>query len=89
MDRPDEPPGESQEIRCPRLGHEISFSYCRRENRGLPCYKVVDCWFPYFKIEDYLAQELSARELQELFSPPQKDKVLSLLEQIKTLRSQS
>ena len=27
------PPADDYEIRCPRLGHQIYFSYCRRESR--------------------------------------------------------
>jgi hypothetical protein len=35
MKRQNIPPEDDYEIRCPRLGHQISFSYCRSENRGL------------------------------------------------------
>lgn len=68
------------EIRCRKLGHQIKFSYCRRENSGLPCTKVLDCWHPFFPVEALLRQELTEQEWQDLFVAPPKPKLLSLLE---------
>jgi hypothetical protein len=41
MKRQNIPPEDDYEIRCPRLGHQISFSYCRSENRGLGTTKML------------------------------------------------
>ena len=82
MSRPAVPPGKSVQIRCPRLGHEIYFDYCRRENMGRPCFKVVDCWYPYFKVEEFLKQELTSQEWADLFENPGKPKMVSLAEMI-------
>ena len=69
-------------IRCPRLGHQIVFSYCRTENRGLPCFKTLDCWHTRFPVEELLRKELSPEEWEQAFESPPKPKVQSLLELI-------
>ncbi|MBN1847641.1 MAG: hypothetical protein JW932_03570 [Deltaproteobacteria bacterium] len=76
------PPGEDYLIRCPRLGHQIHFSYCRSENQGLPCSKILDCWFNHFLVEEYLRRELSAEEWAKAFERPAHPKMQSLLELI-------
>jgi hypothetical protein len=70
------------EIRCRKLGHQIHFSYCRRENSGLPCFKILDCWHQYFPVEDLLRKELTEDEWQDVFVKPRKPKILSLIELI-------
>jgi hypothetical protein len=82
MERESLPPGEDYKIRCPRLGHQITFSYCRAENRGLPCFKTLDCWFEHFLVEEYLRKELNAEEWEKVFNRPPKPKMLSLVELI-------
>ncbi|WP_457572213.1 hypothetical protein [Desulfovulcanus sp.] len=76
------PPANDFEIRCPRLGHQVSFSYCRLENQGLPCFKAITCWQPYFPVEEFLRQELTPEEWQKAFNSPPKPKILSLVELI-------
>lgn len=66
-------------IRCPRLGHSITFSYCRSENNGLPCFKTLDCWFQYFPVEEYMREHLSQEEWEKVFERKGQTKVLSLL----------
>jgi hypothetical protein len=82
MERKSTPPGDDYEIRCPRLGHQISFSYCRRENNGLPCFKTLDCWYSHFLVEDYMRKELTEEEWEAAFSRPTKPKAVSLVELI-------
>ena len=76
------PPGDEYFIRCPRLGHQIFFSYCRKENRGLPCFKILDCWHEHFPVQAYLNNELTQEEWNGIVRGPQKPKLLSLLELI-------
>ena len=76
------PPGDGFKIRCPRLGHQIYFSYCRAENQGLPCMKTLDCWHTQFEVEAYLKAALSEAEWQKAFLTHAKPKMLSLLELI-------
>lgn len=82
MNAKNSPPEDTFEIRCPRLGHQIHFAYCRKENFGLPCFKALQCWHPYFNVEEYLRRELSADQWREAFEKPGKHKVLSLVELI-------
>ena len=82
MDKDCRPPGEEYTIRCPRLGHLISFTYCRAENRGLPCFKTIDCWFEHFPVQDCLRATLTDPEWAETFENPPKPKILSLVELI-------
>ncbi|MBW2064624.1 MAG: hypothetical protein JRJ03_06775 [Deltaproteobacteria bacterium] len=83
------PPGEDFQIRCPRLGHMISFSYCQRENMGLPCFKTLDCWFRHFAVEDYLRGRLSQEEWEKAFGKPRTPKVLSLVELIEEAKKRN
>ena len=84
----DIPPGEDHKIRCPRLGHQISFSYCRLENRGMPCFKILDCWYEEFLIEDYLRRELKPEDWVKAFRKSGKTKLLSLVEPIEQAREE-
>jgi hypothetical protein len=80
------PPGDDYKIRCPRLGHPISFSYCRSENMGSPCFKALDCWFEHFPVADYLQETLTPEEWDRAFQGMGKTKVMSLLELIEQAR---
>ena len=82
MSKVSTPPGDSYRIRCPRLGHEIPFSYCRGEHMGLPCVKTLDCWHRHFPVVEFLRKELSPEQWDEVFSGPPRSKMHSLLELI-------
>jgi len=82
MKQPSTPPNDSFQIRCPRLGQQIHFSYCRQENMGLPCFKTLDCWYIHFQVVEYLQQELSDIEWQDAFEKPSTPKMVSLVELI-------
>ena len=82
-------PVDDYSIRCPRLGHSITFSYCRSENSGLPCFKALDCWFQYFPVEDYLREILSREEWEKVFEGQGRTKVQSLIELIEEARKRA
>jgi len=82
MQQPTVPPAESFAIRCPKLGTQISFSYCRRENEGLPCARTLDCWYVHFQVVVFLRQELTAEQWQKAFAAPTSPKMVSLAEMI-------
>jgi len=82
MEKSIEPPNDDYQIRCPRLGHQIFFSYCVVENDGNPCFKIIDCWFRHFDVEAYLQKKLSPEQWDKLVNRPGKPKVLSLVELI-------
>jgi hypothetical protein len=89
MKQTNSPPDDSFQIRCPRLGQQIHFSYCRQENTGLPCFKTLDCWYIYFHVVEYLKKELSAAEWEESFDKPPTPKIISLAELIEKAQKQA
>ncbi len=89
MKQKDTPPDDAFQIRCPRLGQQISYSYCCRENMGLPCFKTLDCWHPYFDVVSHLKNELSAADWLESFEKPPTPKMLSLAELIEKAQKQA
>ncbi|MDF1578142.1 MAG: hypothetical protein P1P81_06835 [Desulfobulbales bacterium] len=83
MPKPDRiSPRDDFRIRCRKLGHLIHFPYCRLENSGLPCPRIMDCWYEFFPVEEFLRAELTETEWREVFDTPPKPKVLSLVELI-------
>jgi hypothetical protein len=76
------PPGEDYVIRCPRLGHQISFSYCLAERGELPCFKALDCWFEHFDVEGYFRGRLTEEQMEKAFSRSGHSKMMSLLDLI-------
>jgi hypothetical protein len=74
------PPGNDFQIRCPKLGHQIYFSYCRTENFGLPCVKTLNCWHIYFPVVDFLREELTPEEWEKSFEEPVKPRIVSFYE---------
>jgi len=73
---------DTEQIYCRRLGHFLSFKYCRAEKQGLPCAKIIDCWQDKIPIQDFINENYSKEETAYLFEPPP-PKITSLLEIIK------
>ena len=69
------------ERRCPMLGHPLSFKYCRKTAKGIPCKKIIQCWWEDFDINEFLNENFSKEELLEILKPS-KTKVSSLLDLI-------
>ncbi|HOC50536.1 MAG: hypothetical protein KA117_11660 [Verrucomicrobia bacterium] len=69
--------------RCPRLGHEITFGYCRRETGGRPCRLILNCWWEQFDVRGFLQAHLPEDEMAQVeqahaAAPPAK--IVSLME---------
>ncbi len=79
MGRTTDPPAKDKVILCPSLGHLIWFSYCRSEQNGAPCPRIVSCWYEHFLVEDFLRQELTPEEWDKFLHPPSGDKISHLL----------
>jgi hypothetical protein len=56
--------------RCPTLGHEISFAYCRCPGSTLPCRKVFDCWFETFDIREFMQTNFEQSTIDAITAPP-------------------
>jgi hypothetical protein len=74
------------EIRCPRLGGEVTFSYCQVEGGDLPCPRIIICWHPYFPVEAYLKAKLTQDQWDRLFNQEPKHKVTTIVEIIEAAK---
>ena len=74
-------------IRCPRLGDEITFSYCLQESGEFPCLRIVRCWSPFFDIEYFLEETLTLEKWNSFINSQARDKVISLIELIETAKA--
>jgi hypothetical protein len=65
--------------RCPMLGHEVAFSYCRQPGSEIPCGRIFDCWWEKIDIKAFVANNYS-EEIRKAIMLPPKPKMLSLIE---------
>jgi len=73
--------GNPLERRCPRLGGQVPFGYCRRGGEGgEPCFRIVDCWWETFDVVRYLKDNLPADQFQALMDARPRPKIASLVE---------
>ncbi len=65
----------NRERRCPRLGSDIPFRYCllSGEDDG-PCFKILDCWWEYFDVTDYLRQNMPEMAFAQLIQVAEQPK---------------
>lgn len=72
-----------RERRCPRLGHELAFSYCLAcgENGGL-CWKIADCWWEVFDVIGYLRENYPEETVAALLVARPQSKITGILELI-------
>jgi hypothetical protein len=76
------------ERRCPRLGGDVNFGYCRQcGDDAAPCFKILDCWWERFDVVAHLRETLppDAFETIAVRRPPP-DKVTSLVDLIRQAR---
>jgi hypothetical protein len=83
-----DPPREDVLIRCPRLGHEIYFNYCRLENNGLPCFKTLDCWYNHFDVVTHLKGKMSREDFELTFLNTTRPKINALFDLIQKTKDQ-
>ncbi len=74
------------EIRCPKLGHQVNFTYCEKEQIDLPCSRIIRCWQIYFPVEAYLRKKLSPEQWKKCFNEKPKEKILTLMELIEAAK---
>jgi len=54
-------------VRCPWLGGEVPFSYCRKQGAGTPCPRLPGCWMDRVDIKSYLKSFFSHEEIAAFF----------------------
>ncbi|MFB3885059.1 MAG: hypothetical protein ACE144_07505 [Thermodesulfobacteriota bacterium] len=69
-------------IRCPQLGGEVPFRYCRTVNEDLPCRRIILCWEFRLEIAKFLAEHYSADQIQHALSPPTQSRIETIVELI-------
>jgi hypothetical protein len=74
-------------IRCPKLGDEITLSYCLQEAGDLPCARIIRCWSSFIDLESLLKEKLGPDKLDNFINFQSKDKVISLIELIEAAKS--
>jgi hypothetical protein len=73
-------------IRCPRLGGEVTFGYCRIEGGDLPCMRIIACWRSTLQIEEFLRDTLTPEVLGRFMGKEPKEKIVSLIEMIESAK---
>jgi hypothetical protein len=70
-------------LRCCRLGHEVTFGYCRQETGGKPCRLILNCWWERFDVRSFLLANLpeeAMAQVERASAAPPPSKLLSLAE---------
>ena len=75
---------DDKTIRCPRVGGEVNFRFCRFENNMLPCRFIAGCWQGQMDIEAVLQEHYTEEELDRIFAPPQPkmERLVELMEKV-------
>lgn len=76
---------DKTQIYCRKLGHHLTFLYCRTTEGSNLCPKILDCWFEVFDVRAFLEQHYTEPEIETVFKAPQ-PKVASLIELIEKAR---
>ncbi len=58
------------EVRCPQLGHQIGFGYCRQRDKGMPCPKAIDCFYLKIPAQAYFERVLRKETFRRIFVEP-------------------
>jgi len=69
-------------IRCPQLGGEVPFRYCRIVNEDLPCRRIMVCWEFKIEISKFLGEHYSVEQIQYALTPPTKTRIETIIELI-------
>jgi hypothetical protein len=77
------------EIRCPRLGGQVTFAYCRVEGCELPCMRIAICWQSCLPIAEYLRNSLAPDQLERFAEKKPKDRIVTLVELIEAAKKES
>jgi hypothetical protein len=76
--------------RCPRLGNPVPFEYCEVcGDDQQPCFKILDCWWEYFDVVQYLQDKLPEDQFKRLMAAKPKPKINSLVELIEQAKKRN
>ena len=83
---------DTREIRCPRLGHEVTFRYCRTQEEDTLCPRILDCWWETFDVHAFLENNLPPEQFRlqqkilEHHPPPKVASLVELIDRAKEAR---
>ncbi|MBI5486843.1 MAG: hypothetical protein HY905_05895 [Deltaproteobacteria bacterium] len=77
---------DSVTVRCPQLGHDISFGYCRTLEDGLPCSRALACFQGRFPVDTFFRAILTEETFLRCFERPRPDRVGRLLSEVDAAR---
>jgi hypothetical protein len=77
---------DSLQIRCPRLGGEVTFAYCRVEGGDIPCIRIIACWQSCLPVAGYLEEILTPAQAERFAELRPRDKVVTLIELIEAAK---
>lgn len=70
---------------CRSLGHYVQLKYCRTVSDGLPCRKILDCWFEILDIGQFIKDNYTEEEQKRIFSPPT-EKITTIIDLIQKIK---
>lgn len=76
------------EIRCPQLGGEVTFGYCRAMADGLPCAKALDCYHLKFPVREYFHRVLTPEAFARIFESEQTGRYQKFLKTVAQAQKQ-
>ncbi len=81
---------DDKTIRCPRVGGEVNFRFCRFENNMLPCIWIVGCWEMRMDMNKFMTDHYSKEEMDRIFTPPRPkiESLLNLVEDAKKVKQE-
>jgi hypothetical protein len=77
---------DERRLRCRRLGHEVTFGYCRTQEGESVCALILDCWWEAFDVAGFLRKHLEPEEFERLARRGFRPKVTSLLDLVQQAR---
>jgi hypothetical protein len=67
-------------IRCPSLGGEVPFRYCRTVQEDLPCRRIMVCWEFRMESSKFLTEHYSADQIRSAWAPPTRTRLETILD---------
>ena len=68
--------------RCRRLGHDISFRYCRTQEGERLCAHILNCWWERFDVADFIEEHYGREAVERLQARAPRPKMASLIDLI-------
>ena len=84
--RSSDSPYEEKEIRCPKLGGSVTFSYFKIESGAKPCSRSITCWTDLFDVKGHFRETMTEEEYRDCFETSPPSRVTTLLELVERAR---